>query len=138
MANTGAIFRDDPFDRQTEAYRTGLTAADTLTYAAAVALPSYKLWGRGTIYLHGRFSVSGANCVVRVIYAWSPDGGTTFYAKGQSPDLTLTATTTRVSGSGAYCSQTEPVPGEGAAYIFVQVVSVSSGNVDLWVGSENG
>jgi hypothetical protein len=130
------INRDDPFDRQTAALRAGLSGADTANYTAILATTGLRTYGRGTVYLQGRFSVSGANCVARLIYVWND--GVTNIVKGQSGDIVLTASTTRVTVSGAYASDTVPVPGEGAYSVYVQLVSISSGNVDIWVGTENG
>jgi hypothetical protein len=119
------------------------TPADTLTTSAVLALPEFKVMGRQTLILHGRFSASGATTSVQIVYVYKkgdPDGSatstTTNIIKEWSQIVTLTAGTTQKEG--AYY-ESAPVYFDSNGAVTARVVmttAVSSGTCTLVLGSE--
>jgi hypothetical protein len=134
-------------DRQTAAFRTGLSSADTaattLSDANLASCGEFDLGTAGTvgaarktISLTPYFSVAGATVSVTVYTAYKADPAVATYTgvKRQGP-VTFTAASSAVRGA-RYLSETQFFDSTGAnVAFFVISTATSSGTVDLWCGS---
>lgn len=113
------------------AYRTGLTAADSTamdTFLAAETT-TVKVFGSDEIWARGTFSVAGATAVVRLVLTDDDDG-----LMWMSEEITLTATALRLTATGRYIDAGALKANVGATQARLMVISVSAGNVDLYLG----
>lgn len=131
-------------DAQTAAYRTAIAVVDTQTTAGVLAVDEFVLRGRQILIVSPRFSVSGANCKIRVVYVHKTDTSygasatstTINKIKGYSDERTVTAGTGQFEGA-YYAAPDEYYDGEGAIAVRVLVTQApSSGTVTFWVGSK--
>lgn len=123
-------------DAQTSAFAT-ITGPDsstvlTQTYFANRGTP-FATAGRATIPVSARFTTSGANCVVRLLYTYRTGG--TYHMLGMSPAYTLTASATITDNDGRWVADTLLTDSYGSTHIFVYTVSISAGQVYVWLGS---
>lgn len=100
-----------------------LSFVDAETLAAAARSGEY--WSRrlSKVILNGKFSTSGANAVVRVVYFDEND------VEMMGPEITLTATAFQ-DGSDYMATMAEVIT-HGANKVAVEVVSVSAGTFQL-------
>lgn len=114
-----------------DALNTPLTMPGDLASGVTEARPCL---GNHTLYVHGRFSVASATCVVRVnLYRRDPATGSwTFVGLAAPGEQTLTASADlRDAASGAYVSTPAVFDLQGANGYMVFMRATSSGTVAL-------
>ena len=131
----GSVPNHYPTDKQTAAYRTGLSSADSTTIDATFStnVAAFGLQGRRNLAVSARFSASGATVSVQAVFYYVNPAGTALVL-GVSDPVTLTAGTSTVSSK--YVAPSYVFDGFGANVVRVRVsTAVSSGTCDLWCGS---
>lgn len=130
-------------DRQTAAFRAGLTTADSTTLSVTLATlviggaNDLQVNGRPTITVSARFSTSATNtCQVRIIWLYI-DSSNNINVLGSSPVLQANATTLQDQTTNKFMAPDLYFDGHGATDAFVQLVTAPTGggSVDLWVGT---
>ena len=124
-------------DRQTVVHRPAVSSADMDDASAWGSVPEFGLNGRPNISVSARFSgTTGDTATIKIAYynKTTLDNVDTLNYLGSSPVVTLTA----LGGIDQNDDNEAPITsfdGRGANMIKVIVLSISTGDVDLWVGS---
>lgn len=123
--------------------RTALASADTLTTAAILATPEFRVRQRQTIFVSGRFTAASQTCTVQIAYVYKSGNVGTASAtdtainkiKGWSSVITLTGSASQKEGT-YYEAPDAFFDTEGATTLRVLLISApASGTVTLVTGS---
>lgn len=126
------------FDKQTAAYRTGITVAvDPSVLTQQTNISDVVLDGRQTIDVSPRFTSSTGTATIGIFYYWKASDGT-YYGKCAELQTCVAGTTREASGSGKYLLDV-PIrfDAAGSNRVEVRVVAMGGGetSMDLWVGT---